>query len=183
MSVQLILYPQNHSGIFNPISTSIATTEYVVNGINFTGMNSTSLYNSNLSLVPPSFGWTSGINMSFYTQGMAVSPGVWRRFTSNGYPGTTPWFGDVAGAQEALNSLILAYNGTTAGYTGVSQRLSNLVIGAQYDITINVSGPPYAVGSLYVVIYDGIVMVDSFGGGIGYQSLRCINNKNNTRSK
>ena len=130
MSVQLILYPQNHSGIFNPISTSIATTEYVVNGINFTGMNSTSLYNSSSAFAPFPY-FTSGGQASFMNQGMAVSPGVWRRFTSN----SNAWWGDVAAPQSALNSLVLSYN-ATAGYTGVSQRLSNLVIGAEYTVTM-----------------------------------------------
>ena len=163
MSVQLILYPQNHSGIFNPISTSIATTEYVVNGIDFTGMNNTSLYNSSSSLAPfPHF--ATGGSASFMNQGMAVSPGVWRRFTSN----SNAWWGDVAAPQSALNNLVLAYN-ATAGYTGVSQRLSNLVIGAEYTVTMNISAT--VVGNLAVIIYDGIVPVASFGGGTTYQSL------------
>ena len=163
MSVQLILYPQNHSGIFNPISTSIATTEYVVNGIDFTGMNSTSLYNSSSSFAPFPYFATGG-QASFINQGMAVSPGVWRRFTSL----SSPTWGDVAAPQSALNSLVLAYN-ATAGYTGVSQRLSNLVIGAEYTVTINISAT--VVGSLAVIIYDGIVPVADFGGGTTYQSL------------
>jgi hypothetical protein len=163
MSVQLILYPQNHSGIFNPISTSIATTEYVVNGISFTGMNSTSLYNSSSSLAPFPY-FASGGSASFQNQGMALSPGVWRRFTSL----SSPTWGDVVAPQKTGSSLLLSYN-ATAGYTGVSQRLSNLVIGAEYTVTINISAT--VVGSLAVIIYDGIVPVNSFGGGIAYQSL------------
>ena len=40
MSVQLILYPQNTSGQYNQIS--INPNEFVVNGINFTGLGSAS---------------------------------------------------------------------------------------------------------------------------------------------
>ena len=47
MSVQLTVYPQNYDGTFNAISSS--PTEFVVNGINFTGMGSANSYDSSAS--------------------------------------------------------------------------------------------------------------------------------------
>ena len=44
MSVQLIVYPQNYAGQYNVFSTS--ATEALVNGINFTGLNTTTSYDS-----------------------------------------------------------------------------------------------------------------------------------------
>ena len=44
MSVQLIVYPQNYEGQYNAFSTS--ATEALVNGINFTGLNTTTSYDS-----------------------------------------------------------------------------------------------------------------------------------------
>jgi len=169
MSVQLILYPQNHSGIFNPISTSIATTEYVVNGINFTGMNSTSLLNDSSSFLPFPY-LASGMEFSFIAQGMAASPGVWRRFTSNGYLNPPGYWGDVVAPQKTGNSLLLSYNAAIGGYTGVSQRLSNLIVGAQYDITINIGGTPPS-GILIVAIYEGATNIISFGVQLGQATL------------
>ena len=45
MSVQLIVYPQSFNGVFNAISGS--STELIVNGINFAGIDNTSTYTTN----------------------------------------------------------------------------------------------------------------------------------------
>jgi hypothetical protein len=45
MSTQLILYPQSYKGEYNSIANP-STIEYIVNGINFIGLDSTSLHNT-----------------------------------------------------------------------------------------------------------------------------------------
>jgi hypothetical protein len=44
MSVQLILYPQTYEGQYNSISAN--ANEFVVNGINFTGLSTSSSYDT-----------------------------------------------------------------------------------------------------------------------------------------
>ena len=44
MSIQLIVYPQNYDGSPNAISGN--TTEFVVDGINFSTINSTTSYSA-----------------------------------------------------------------------------------------------------------------------------------------
>ena len=47
MSVQLIVYPQSYEGGFNEISSS--PTEFLVNGINFNGLDTTETYTTSVS--------------------------------------------------------------------------------------------------------------------------------------
>ena len=44
MSLKLILYPQNHNGQYNVVSTN--PNEFVANGIYFTNFNSTTSYDA-----------------------------------------------------------------------------------------------------------------------------------------
>jgi hypothetical protein len=53
MSVQLILYPQSYEGAFNAISTD--PNEFVVNGISFTGLSTSSSYDTSLSTYANNF--------------------------------------------------------------------------------------------------------------------------------
>jgi hypothetical protein len=137
MSTQLILYPQYYQGFS---STSSTYNQFVVNGSYFTGLNSTDLHNTAYSLP--------------YVDAMYSQPpstvNTWYRFTTVG--GGATW-GAVAAPQSALNDLLLSYNGSTAGHTGVYQQMSGLVVGADYDILIDISVS--AVGTLMVRVFGG----------------------------
>ena len=81
MSVQLVLYPQNYNGLPNAISN--VTDEAVVNGINFSTMNSSSSYD-----VPSSVAIGAGTiaNALFY-QAPSIQ-NTWYRYrsTTSGTP-------------------------------------------------------------------------------------------------
>ena len=141
MSTQLILYPQTYQGQVNSISTPVLN-QFLVNGINFIGLNSTNIYNSSP---------TGGISPSqdAITNSPPASSGVWHRFTTSG---DVSW-GAVAAPQSALNNLVLSYNAVTAGNTGIYQQLSGLTVGVQYDIVINIDTP--VVGTLALEFYSG----------------------------
>jgi hypothetical protein len=137
MSTQLILYPQYYNGFS---STSSIYNQFVVNGAFFTGLNSTDLHNTAYSLP--------------YVDAMYAQPpsiiNTWYRFTTVG--GGATW-GAVAAPQSAGGAVVLSYNGTTIGHTGIYQQMSGLVVGADYDILIDISFS--AVGTLMVRVFDG----------------------------
>ena len=120
MSVQLILYPQNYDGSYNGISTS--PTEFIVNGINFSGLGSTVAYTSNA--LNPFFDSLTNSPPSIVN--------TWYRFRNN--PAPPPDYPSEVGGSLILESLL-----GLGCISGVYQRLSNLVIGQDYTITINLS--------------------------------------------
>jgi hypothetical protein len=136
MSTQLILYPQFYNG-FN--STSSTYNQFVVNGSFFTNLNATSLHSTTYIVA--------------YVDAMYAQPpsilNTWYRFTTSG--GAT--WGAVTAPQQALNNLVLSYNGTTLGHTGIYQQMSGLVVGADYDVVIDIDTA--AVGILGVRIFEG----------------------------
>ena len=134
MSVQLILHPQNYSGVFNAISGN--PTQAIVNGISFTNLDNTETYTS-----------TSGTP---YVDTITNAPpsiiNTWYRYRvgASAYPVVV--LGDLV-----LNSL---GNGSSEP-TGIYQKMSNLTIGQQYTITINI-GTQAANGSLANRFFDGL---------------------------
>ena len=131
MSVQLIVYPQNYDGQLSAIASS--PTEFLVNGINFNNLNSTPTYQSAVN--PP--------YQDVFNNAPASIPNAWYRFRLNGvvaYP-------SVSAESLVLNSI------SGESYVGVYQRLTNLVIGEQYTITINLSVA--TTGFLVTQIADG----------------------------
>ena len=140
MSVQLILYPQSFDGTSNPLS-GIAN-EFVVNGISFLDLGSTSSYDSSASNVP----------LDVLTNQPPSVINTWYRFrtTSSG----TPSLPTVTSGNLVLNS------NTTLTLSGVYQRLSNLIVGQQYTVILNnISNP--ASGIISVNIFDGTSLVAS----------------------
>ena len=119
MSVQLIVYPQSFEGQYNEISSS--PTEFLVNGINFANLGSTPTYSSPVAI--PYFDTLNNAPPSIVNS--------WYRFrrTAN-----APDFPSSLGGNLILKSV--AGGGS---FAGVYQRLSNLVIGNQYTITINLN--------------------------------------------
>ena len=117
MSVQLIVYPQSYNGTYNAVASS--STEFLVNGINFNNLVNTGTYQSTAN--PP--------YQDVLDNAPASILNTWYRFRLDGvvaYP-------SVSAGSLVLNSI------SGASFVGVYQRLSNLTIGAQYTITINLS--------------------------------------------
>jgi hypothetical protein len=134
MSVQLIVYPQNYEGQYNAFSTS--ATEALVNGISFTGLNTTTSYDSS----------AANTTLDVLTNEPPAITNAWYRFrtTSSG----TPTLPTVTSNNLVLNST------TTLTLSGVYQRLTNLSIGQQYTFTINISTSAVN-GSIVVSAFNG----------------------------
>ena len=152
MSTQLILYPQSYQGQFSSTRT---LSEYLVNGRFFTGLNSTTLWNT-----------TAGNpSQDAILNSPPTSLGNWYRYTTTG----APW-GNVAAPIVTSSNLVLSYNALAGvGHTGVYQRLSGLIVGAQYDVTININ--TYAGGAsdlLTIEFYSGnnIQYNQAFGANV-----------------
>ena len=137
MSVQLIVYPQSYGGYFNTISSS--PTEVVVNGISFINLGATSEYTSS-SATP---------YVDTITNAPPNSINTWYSYRSD-FVGT-PAFPTVLAGNLVLNSL---GNGSTEP-TGIYQKLTNLIIGQQYKLTINI-GTQAANGSITNRFFDGL---------------------------
>ena len=122
MSVQLIVYPQIYDGQYNSISTT--SGEFVVDGINFSTINSASSYDS---LTPP----TGNVIADVLTNANPSAVNTWYKFrsTKTGTP-TLP--------TQTSNNLVLN-TVTPLSTSGVYQKLSNLTVGQQYTLTVNIS--------------------------------------------
>jgi len=132
MSVQLILYPQTYEGQYNSISAN--PNEFVVNGISFTGLSTSSSYDTSAT--------TLAITFSLIAQPAVTNTWVRYRSTAAGTPALpTNSFGNVV-----FNS------GAFSSRSGIYQKLSNLNIGTNYTITINVSTT--GTGSIHVGVYN-----------------------------
>tara|TARA_R100000963_G_scaffold33543_1_gene25966 strand:- start:3076 stop:5907 length:2832 start_codon:yes stop_codon:yes gene_type:complete len=137
MSVQLILYPQNYSGEFNVIS--IIENEFVVNGINFNNLNSSSSHSTS----------ASNTILDTLTNAPPTIVNTWYRFrsTSSG----TPALPTNSAGNVVFNSVVGIV------LTGIYQRLSNLIVGQNYTITINI---PFAgTGSLLIGAFNGTTQI------------------------
>ena len=151
MSVQLIVYPQNYEGEFNEISSS--STQFVVNGINFTGLNSTPTYES------------SAANPSQDTLNNAppIVPNSWYRFRS-----TIPNYPSYP--QVANNNIFFYIPPAAVGSaTGVYQKLGNLVPGQQYELNLTMGSG--SEGFIIFQIYDGTTFVSSSVAPIGASTI------------
>ena len=141
MSTQLILYPQTYEGEYSSIAIP-STIQYIVNGINFTGFSSTTLYNT--TAVHPS---QDAIDNS-----PPSNLGNWFRFTTTGGD-----YGAVTAPTYGAGAVQLSHNAVTAGQTGIYQKLSQLVVGAVYDVEISIVTPQAEL--LTFEMYSGNVIV------------------------
>jgi hypothetical protein len=114
MSVQLIVFPQYFDGS-TPLSSP--STQFVVDGINFNQVNTSSSTQSVAGALPQAFVDTYTI---FGFSLFMVN--TWFRFS-----------GAASEITQSLGSLAIPIN------TGIVQRLSNLTYGATYDLTFNVN--------------------------------------------
>jgi hypothetical protein len=122
MSVQLILYPQTYEGQYNSISAN--PNEFVVNGINFSNppLSTSSSYDTALT-------GTQALVAALTNQPAVTNTWVRYRSTAAGTP-----------ALPTNTSNNVEFNsGAFSSRSGIYQKLSNLVIGQLYNITINVS--------------------------------------------
>ena len=139
MSTQLILYPQNYRGRYNSTATP-SFNEYVVNGVSFTGLNSTTLYSTTDNYPAES----AIINSP------ASILGTWYRYaTSGGAWGTVP-------PPLLSGSNVSMFTQPTAAHSGIYQQLSGLAIGGMYNVVINIATP--TVGVLTIETYTGNVL-------------------------
>jgi len=136
MSVQLIVYPQNHDGQFNILSNQ--ATQFINDGISFFTLNDSDFYSSGVG--NPTF-------LALQNQ-PPLQINAWYRFrsTSTG----TPSF-----PTQTSNDVVFSAT-TTSSLAGIYQRVSNLAIGQNYDITINLSSA--APGYFFLQAYSGTVL-------------------------
>tara|TARA_R110000824_G_scaffold936_2_gene5436 strand:- start:2786 stop:5539 length:2754 start_codon:yes stop_codon:yes gene_type:complete len=140
MSTQLILYPQNYEGQYNFTATP-SPDEFIVNGISFTGLNSTTLYNTT----------DTSPSESAIINSPPLLLGNWYRYTTTG----GPW-GTVVPPVVGAGKLSLSFNAALDGHSGIYQQLSGLTVGALYDVVINIDVP--VNGLLTIQIYSGTYM-------------------------
>jgi len=133
-NVQLIIYPQFFNGRFNEISAD--TNEFVVDGINFNSFNASESYD------------TTGLVANSREEALVnlppTYPNTWYRYRST--TGVTP-----ALPVEALGSVRL-YAGSSTTFTGVYQTLTNLTVGQNYTISIDIEVG--SAGLVYINTYN-----------------------------
>ena len=129
MSVQLIVFPQ-----------LALTNEFVIDGTNFSTINTSSSYDSSAA---------SAI-VDALTNAAPTQVNTWFRFrsTSSGTP-TLP--------TETTNNLTL-YSVTTLTLSGVYQKLSGLVVGTTYEIIIDLSTT--GTGAVITGAYNGTTLIN-----------------------
>ena len=152
MSVQLVLYPQSYNGGVNDVSYS--STEVLVNGINFYNLNNTSSFDSAVSIT------SSAIDDSI-SNNYPTTLNTWYRFRTT-VGGTPALPTDVTGTL-ILNSI------ASTNMTGIYQRVSNVIVGQNYTITVNISVPN--TGAINIAIHNGIT---SFSTGSGSASSSVV---------
>jgi hypothetical protein len=146
MSVQLILYPQNYSGEFNVIS--IIENEFVVNGINFNNLSSSTSHTTT----------SSNSILDTLTNEPPTLINTWYRFRGTLYG--TPALPTNSAGNVVFNSIAV----TTL--TGIYQRLSNLSVGQNYTITISVATT--GAGLFLVGAFNGTTQITNqiFSGAL-----------------
>ena len=129
MSVQLIVFPQT------PL-----TNEFVIDGTNFNTINTSSSYDSSSS---------GNVILDVLTNQPPSPINTWFRFrtTLTGTP-TLP--------TETTSNLTL-YSTTTLTFSGVYQKLSNLVVGTTYEMIIDLSTT--GTGSVLTSAYNGTTLI------------------------
>ena len=131
MSVQLILYPQGHYGVYNTFTNP--DTDFITNGINF----------NNLSNAPTATG--SNIDLTILLN-PAVIPNSWYRYKWGG--------GALYPYNQSGNLKIPSDIGTISG---LYQRMTDLTYGVQYEAIIDIITPPQPnySGKLTIKLYVG----------------------------
>ena len=154
MSTQLILYPQSYKGEFNSTST---LNQFIVNGINFTGFNSSTNYNTTANT--PSTDAIANSSPSIL--------GAWYRYaTTGGSWGSVPQPVDIT----TTGVITFFYTAAPTSRTGIYQQLSGLVVGAVYDVEINLNTIA-AGGVVTIEFYSGNTLVFTQGFASNVQMI------------
>tara|TARA_R110002153_G_scaffold46033_1_gene129829 strand:+ start:40 stop:2760 length:2721 start_codon:yes stop_codon:yes gene_type:complete len=150
MSTQLIVYPQNHKGYSSSFSTG-ASSQWIVDGINFNTMNSSSSITN------------SGTLADILTAQPPNIVNTWYRARA-----------DAAVSYPSENNGVLVLHSTSAGkyHTVIYQRLDNLTIGQIYTVTVNVASNTSGSGIMSVI--NGTTIQGIQGAGIifGYNNTQ-----------
>ena len=150
MSTQLVLYPQNHEGYSSSFSTG-ASSQWIVDGINFNTMNSSSSITN------------SGTLADILTAQPPNIVNTWYRARA-----------DAAVSYPSENNGVLVLHSTSAGkyHTVIYQRLDNLTIGQIYTVTVNVASNTSGSGIMSVI--NGTTIQGIQGAGIifGYNNTQ-----------
>ena len=117
MSVQLILYPQGHNGVYNQYSNP--SSNFIVNGDNFTGLDNTPTVTN--------FSITTAIFLN-----PAVVPNSWYRYS---YPITPQQY-----ASESNGNCVIP-DFSASGFIGIYQRMTDLTAGISYILKIDIVPP------------------------------------------
>ena len=133
MSVQLIVFPQSHDGQFSSISTT--ANEFVIDGTNFNSINNSSSYDSS----------ATNVILDVLTNQPPSPINTWFRFRSTS-------FGTPTLPTETAGNLILNST-TTFTFSGVYQKLSSLVVGTTYQMTVDLSTT--GTGQLFTGAFNG----------------------------
>jgi len=148
MSVQLIVYPQNYSGFSSSISTT--TTEFLVDGTQFSGLNISS------TLAEPN---CPNAILAALTNQPPTVPNQWYRFINTCAPAAGIY------PQQVGNNLVFNVD-VDGSLSGIYQRLTNLTVGQVYSITINIASFT-ALGQNYILgVYNNALVPNTifFGG-------------------
>ena len=133
-NVQLIIYPQFFNGQFNELS--LDTNEYVVNGLNFNGLASTTGYDT--------VGAVASAREDALVNSPPAVPNTWYRFRST--TGGTPALPTVTSGTAVFNSI------AATNFTGIYQDLTNLTIGQSYTVRLDLS--TVSTGLVYINTYN-----------------------------
>jgi hypothetical protein len=139
MSIQLIVYPQNFNGQFSSIAST--ANDFIVDGINFNTLNNSSSYDSN----------SANTVVDTLTNQPPTQINTWFRFRSiiSGTP-TIP---------TELSGKLTLLSVPTSTVAGVYQKLSNLVVGTVYEMTLTLSTT--GNGFIFTGAYNGTTSISN----------------------
>ena len=115
MSVQLIVFPQSYNGSNNAISNNLV--QFLVDGTNFNTLSSSSTFVSS----------AANVKQDAIDNYSSIAVNTWARYRNSASVIPTGASGQ------------LVYQPSSGAGTGVIQKLSNLVIGSTYVVTIDVA--------------------------------------------
>ena len=149
MSIQLVLYPQNHDGVYTTTSFPVLR-EYVSDGKFFNSLNFLSGYDAPTTSTNPAF------------DALTFSPAIasWKKFRSTNTSGiygitTMP-------SQSFLNRLVINSSSSNLSSSGVYQKIQNLYVGVQYELNINIT----QAGAGGILIIGNSLSTNTIGGGL-----------------
>jgi hypothetical protein len=140
MSTQLILYPQSHKGSY---SSTGSVYSFLVDSISFLQINSSTSYDA--TNTPSNLGIKQAI---VFQNASGIIVNTWYRVRSN-------WTGSPALPVQSSGDLVLD-SVSPGSFCGVYQRLSNLVVGGVYNVTVDMTA--VAGSNFYIQSFNGTTL-------------------------